>query len=274
MKPGQNKKDLIRSVDLKLARADWQVRTLCDQVSAWISQNPISAKCELREERLGFRLIVEDFTEPPTLDEWGLLVGECVHNLRSALDNLAFALSRLQCDPPQNPKKIAFPICKNEKDFNESGRSKIKQMPAEAASLIDQLQPFQRERDDVEGTPDTDALVMLQDLNNEDKHRVPLIIRIAPTEIHHACMIEFYNGEDWKTNIRPDAKSSLDALCPGLVLLEYKTDRPIAKVRGSFHGTAIVAMQTAHGRPSVDLTLRKLNYYTALIVDFFRDFFE
>ncbi len=274
MKPVQKKKDLIRSVDLKLARADFQVRTLCDQISTWTSQHPVNAKCELREERLGFRLILEDFTEPPPLDEWGLLLGECVHNLRSALDNLAFALSRLQCDPPQNPKIIAFPIYKNEKKFDEGGRSRIKQMPAEAASLIEQLQPFQRERDDVEGTPDTDALIMLQELNNEDKHRVPLIIRVAPTEIHHACMIQFYNGEDLKTNIPPDATSSFDALCPGLVLLEYKTDRPIAKVSGSFYGTAIVAIQTAHGRPSADLTLRKLNYYTALIVDYFRDFFD
>ena len=87
--------DLIRSVDLKLARADSQVGALADQISAWTSGNPISARCELREGRLGYRLILEHFVETAPLNDWGLLVGECGYNLRSALDNLAFALARL-----------------------------------------------------------------------------------------------------------------------------------------------------------------------------------
>ena len=174
--------DLIRSVDLKLARADSQVRMLADQISGWTSRNPIRARVEYGEKRLGFRLIQEQFTEDAPLDDWGLLIGECVHNLRSALDNLAFALSRLRRDPPRNPGAIAFPIYCDKRQFKEHGIRKLNQMPDAAKTLIERLQPFQRNRSDVEGTPETDALVLLQWLNNADKHRVPALVFIAPAE--------------------------------------------------------------------------------------------
>ncbi len=102
---------LIRYVDVKLARAKVQVQAITDIVSAWGSRSAnVAARCELREGRLGFKLIVEQFADPPPLEEWGVLVGECAHNLRSALDNLAFALARLRRDPPPDPGRIAFPI--------------------------------------------------------------------------------------------------------------------------------------------------------------------
>jgi hypothetical protein len=267
------REDLIRSVDLKLARADAQVRTLADQVSAWTARNPITARCELRDGRLGFRLIVQDFAETAPLDDWGLLVGECVHNLRSALDNLAFALARLRQDPPSNPAAIHFPICQDKSMFDRVRKS-LGQMPAEAASLIELFQPFQRNRSDVEGTPEKDALVLLQRLNNTDKHRVPSVVLIAPTEIHHSCAAQFYSDEDAQANVPPDVKVWVDVLQPGVVLLEQKTNRPIDKVTGSFHVEAIVAIQTIHKRAPVVEVLSKLRDYTALVVAKFRGFYR
>jgi hypothetical protein len=267
--------DLLRSVDLKLARADFQVRTITDQISAWCAKNPITARCELREGRLGFRLILEGFAEAAPLEEWGLSIGECVHNLRSGLDNLAFALARLRQDPPTDPGAIHFPICQTQSAFSQNRvRRSLDQMPPEAASLIEQFQPFQRNRPDIEGTPETDALVLLQWLNNADKHRVPSVVLIAPTEIHHACAAQFYSDEDAQANVPPDVAVWFDALEPGVVLLEQKTNRPIDKVTGSFIGQAAVVLQTFHKRASVPPTLTALSYYTALVVAQFRGFFE
>jgi len=182
--------DLLRSVDLKLARADFQVRTIADQISGWCSKNPITGRCELRDDRLGYRLIVEDFAETAPLDAWGLITGECVHNLRSSLDNLAFALARLRQDPPTNPAAIHFPICQDRSTFEKSDRVRrsLDQIPAETASRVERLQPFQRNRSDEEGTPETDALAQLQWLNNNDKHRVPSVVLIAPTEVSHPIL--------------------------------------------------------------------------------------
>ena len=94
-------------------------------------------------------------------------------------------------------------------------------MPVEAASLIERLQPFQRNRADVEGTPEKDALsYILQWLNNTDKHRVPSVILIAPTEMAHSWEVQFYSDEDAKANAPPDTTVWFDALQPGVVLLD------------------------------------------------------
>jgi hypothetical protein len=217
---------------------------------------------------------MEEFTEAPPLDDWGLVLGECAHNLRSALDNLAYALARLRRDPPDNPRKIAFPICVSKAEFAKRRRGNLDQMPAEAVSVIEALQPFQRDRPDVEGTPESDALVLLQRLNNMDKHRVPSVVLLAPQEIAHSCAVQFCSDEDAQANTPPDVTVSLDPLQPGGVILEHCTDRPIDSVTGNFQGKAVVAVRTDRGQPSLEKTLRELSYYTALIVDQFRHFFE
>jgi|GEM_PF-1113601 len=267
--------DLIRSVNLKLARADSQVRTLADEISGWVSRNPITARVEFRDQRLGYRLILEEF-EATSIENWGLLIGECAHNLRSALDNLAFGLARLRKDPPDNPAVIHFPIYLDRKIFEKNGKvhQSLNQMPPAAASLIEQLQPFQRDRSEVQGTPETDALVRLQWLNNHDKHRVPSIVLLAPDRMTHSWGVEYLSEEDAAANTPPDVTVSFDALHPGAVLLDYKTSRPIAKTMGEFTGKATVRMEIMNQRTPVVPTVSDLSYYTALIVDQFRHFFK
>lgn len=59
----------------------------------------------------------------------------------------------------------------------------------------------------------------------------------------------------------------------GVVLLEHRTTRPIAKVKGQFDGQAIVAIETERGPLPVGATVRDIGYYTALVVAQFRAFF-
>src|ERR1044072_7268686 len=193
-------KDFTRSVDLKLARAGMQTKALANSIADWTSKNPIGAKCELRESRLGCRLVLENFVSVPPIDDWGLLLGGCVHNFRSALDNLAFALARIRSDPPQKPPRIAFPIFERKEEFESRGRSSIDQLPDEAAALIELIQPFQRDGSSKNGSPDLDPLVHLQWLNNTDKHRIPPIVLIAPKEISHSVQVEFGSEEDAAAN--------------------------------------------------------------------------
>lgn len=271
-----SKQDLIRSVDLKLARAKSQVAMLADEISAWSARNPINTRQELREGGLGFRVILEDFVDSPPLDDWGLLIGECVHNLRSALDNLAYSLARLKCDPPSRPDRVRFPICEDRSKFKKENRRSLDQMQAEAVSLIEQLQPFQRERPDVEATPDRDPLVLLRWLSNRDKHRVPPVVLLNPAEIRYAYGAQFYSSEDLKANMPPDATVWLDPLKPGAVLMEHRTTRPIKGVIGNstVHARVAIETETGHKRVSVDKAMGKLSTYTAEVVDLFRGFFK
>lgn len=266
--------DLTQSVELKLARAGLQLQSLSGSIAAWATSNPMAADTELREGRLGFRLVQREFLEPAPLDEWGLSLGECVHNLRSALDNLAFALARLRRDPPDKPQRIAFPIFQDRAQFEKVGRGNIDQLPDQAVSLIERLQPFQRDGSAAFGTPERDALVLLQWLSNADKHRVPSVVLIAPTTMTHNVSAAFYSDEDATANVPPDVTFWAGPLKAGAVLVEWRTNRPIASVSGSFEGIAIVAIQTPHELAAVVPTLQALHQYTRLVASQFSGFFQ
>jgi hypothetical protein len=262
-----------KSVELKLARASAQVRSLDEAVTSWAAANPLVATCELRDGRLGFRVTQQEFLQPAPLDDWGLLAGECVHNMRSALDNLAFALARLNRDPPERPKGVAFPIYTEKTQFDKNGRRNIDQLPQPAALLVERLQPFQRDGSAAFGTPDRDALVLLQWLSNTDKHQVPSVVLIAPTEISHNFSAAFQSEEDAAANVPPDTTIWAGPLSPGAVLIEYRTKHPLASAGGRFDGKAIVAIQTNSECLAIVPTLQALNQYVVLVCAQFRQFF-
>jgi hypothetical protein len=267
--------ELLRPIELKLNRAEGHARKLAEVVSSWTASNKINARFEWLDDRLGFRLVLEEFTEPPALEDWGLLVGDCAHNLRSALDNLAFALARLVQDPPPNPTDIAFPIYVDQAKFNQHGRRRINQVLPAGAQLIEALQPFNRDASPQQGNPNQDALVLLQRLNNTDKHQVPTVVLVAPTEIRHACAVEFETDEDAEANTPPDQTLWAGPLTPRAVLLEHRTTRPVTSVKGSFAGSAVVALDLGNGEhPPVSETMRRLGYYTWLVTQQFHQFFR
>jgi len=268
--------DYIRPVDLKLARAKTQANELCDQIEKWRLQNPIKMKSELLEERFGYQIIVTDFEESTKLEEWGILIGEFMHNLRSSLDNLAFALARLKEDPPSHPNQISFPIFQEEVEFVKKSKSKIsQQLSANAADMIEKIQPFQRLNPNIDGEPHTDPLVLLQWFNNIDKHRIPTVLLMSPTgEIQKSVTVEFYSAEDAALNVPPQVEFFGYPIKTGAILMKHKTNKPISKVNGEFSLGANVSVQGLNGIESVEPLVRQLHYYTALIVDQFRVYFQ
>ncbi len=263
----------IYSVDLKLKRAEIQVQQLIASIAQWALANQITARCELRENRMGYRLILNEFSQPAPLNDWGLQTGELIHNLRSSLDNLAFALARLRKDPPDNPRKIAFPIFDDKQKFDKSFLLLRKYFPDDASDLIEIVQPFQRNGSEEDGFPHNDALAMIRHLNNEDKHRVPAVILVTPTESDWLTSVEFQNPEDAAANTPPDFTVSTDPLNAGMVLLEFRTKHPIASARGKLNCVAKVAIKTHQKAIHIDPGIPQLCLYTNIIIDQFRKFF-
>lgn len=266
--------ELIDSVESKLERGRSQAGKLNATILSWCTDNKFSVRCELSEKRLGFRVFVKQIPERLPFVGWGLDIGEWAHNLRSTLDNLAFALARLKKDPPDNPKQIYFPISQIEENFEKSETKKICQLPTEAINTIRKIQPFNRNNPDVEGSPDQDPLVLLQWLNNKDKHQVPSVVLIAPKEMQHSHSYKFYSEKDADLNIPPDVTCWAGPLQPGIPLIELKTNRPIESASGQVTYTGIAALETCQGRLPVIDVLTSLTSYTELVVSQFRDFFK
>lgn len=265
--------DLMRSVELKFGRAKSQIESLDKEIAEWLSHLPKSPICKLREGRLGYQVIMPEYSVPPPLEHWGLLFGECIHNIRSALDNLAFALARLHLDPPARPNKIQFPIYQDEARFDNNGRCDINQLPPAAALMIEQLQPFQRNRPDDPGTPASDPLMLLSWLNNTDKHRVPTVVLLNATEWSHHLTMKFHSDADADANTPPDVTIWNGPINSGVVLYEWRTNCPIEYVEGEVAMTAVVCFQGEAGPVPLIDTLTKLHQYTAVLAYQFQHFF-
>lgn len=104
-----------------------------------------------------------------------VIAGEVVHDLRSALDHLAWQLvldhSGKLSD--KDARKVQFPIREKQKDwFSDYTVSMIK--PANA-SLLEPRQPFSNQ-----SAIGSHPLTILQDFSNQDKHRILNSVLVRP----------------------------------------------------------------------------------------------
>lgn len=102
-------------------------------------------------------------------EHWSLMVGDIVHNLRSALDSLVYALALKHSGPPteQEARSIQFLIADTQGEFVHPNRARLLSRVSPAAkAAIERLQPYHREDARFKHT-----LSVLRDVSNVDKHR-------------------------------------------------------------------------------------------------------
>jgi hypothetical protein len=122
------------------------------------------------------------------LVKWAVAAGEILYNLRSALEQSAYRLSRLHCAPSEPPGGIGFPIFTSKSRFfrtnssgafrEGSGAHQIRAMSHEAQQAILAVQPYQRMNQ-----PEDHPLAILDALMNHDKHQAPHIVASAVDDI-------------------------------------------------------------------------------------------
>jgi hypothetical protein len=105
--------------------------------------------------------------EPPPL-RWGVMLGDCVHNLRSALDHLIYQLTLLDGGTAEDCAQTQFPIAsKSEAQFEQMADHRIPRLSKMHRGMVKRAQPYHA-GDKAWKHP----LAILADLSNADKHRV------------------------------------------------------------------------------------------------------
>ena len=149
----------LDGVDAKLGRALEHLLRLDDQMHEYLDSDPIGVQRQLQKDANTsvFALVVE---RPPPL-ELAVLVGEVVHQLRSALDHVANQLVRAAGNTPT--RRTAFPVLLRppDQEFKIDGG-----VDPAALAAVSSFQPYRR---GVE--PEGHPLAMLNELWNRDKHR-------------------------------------------------------------------------------------------------------
>ena len=106
-----------------------------------------------------YRCIAVERESPP--DEWPLLAGEAIHNLRASLDHIVFASAK------RPGSRHAFPIFKGPCEFQVMGEKMLSGVPASVRAAIEKAQPYRT----MPQAPAQAMLERLRVLSNLDKHR-------------------------------------------------------------------------------------------------------
>ena len=187
----------------KLDRADKHIRALARMVNAFRKQayrvgaQPAAwTEPPTRENALEVIIFAEATEDPPSL-KWGPIIGDIVHNLRSALDQIAWGLSvdyqaTLGSRPPPDPiprddpwRVISFPICTRATQWASAVRQKLWAVDPALLASLQGLQPY------ITGpqASDREPLAVLEELWNIDKHR-HLHLVLATIELRDVLSVE------------------------------------------------------------------------------------
>jgi len=130
----------------KIGRADEHIQDLKTQLQDWQATHPCSLVQKTDVDGHRHSLIVNVTNKPP-MERWALITGDAIHNLRSALDHLVYAVARHESEQtiPPHWTGIQFPIVREPDNYlNEMSRRQINKLSDSVQRAIEKVQPYNR----------------------------------------------------------------------------------------------------------------------------------
>jgi len=174
----------------KLAWARHHFEIVDGEIVAWLKGNPHELVFERNEQFTKYWLKVRRIGPAPNLKRWGLIIGDCVTNLRATLDYLIFAIAGLPTSPnPDKRDKAAFIITGSHGDFSNWSRGKLASVPDSVRDSVLSFQPFNR----VSNPKIPSLLGVLAELANGNKHKVLTVVLTTPSVIDVKLVSQGWN---------------------------------------------------------------------------------
>jgi len=159
----------LEGVRLKLYRAVDHFRDLDVAIGEFYANQSKAAGHKVEHQT---ELTITWPEQPPLDPRFTLILGDCIHNIRSALDHLVAQLAILNGAPNEAIKKTAFPVCLSPGDFkNATVRKVAPYISGIALAEIERLQPYST------GDREQDILWGLSQLDIIDKHRLLIVAK-------------------------------------------------------------------------------------------------
>ena len=104
-------------------------------------------------------------------EEWGLVVGDCVHCIRAALDYVAWRLA----GSVAGDRQTQFPIFDTRAGWTANHERRVGRMKPEAQAILEKGQPFNAP------DPNRAGLTAIRILDDADKHKLITVVAAMPT---------------------------------------------------------------------------------------------
>jgi hypothetical protein len=167
----------LDSVRQKIVWAEHHREALTTEGNRYIATEPCIVVTD--EEPETSRIILRVRINSPVPPSIPLIIGDCLQNLRSALDYLIWELVLAANNTPT--KDHMFPICSTENAFEQQlSRGRLRGICSDAIAEIKSLQPYITRQD-------PSAFTVLETLCNLNKHRRLLLTVLSP----HSARTEF-----------------------------------------------------------------------------------
>jgi hypothetical protein len=158
----------LAGIDVKIKRAEEHFGVLHDEMLAWHTDQPYRLVQEMHDH--GCKHLWRLKLDRPLPVEWAIIMGEAVHDLRSALEQCVYWLT---IDHGRRPLPgTGFPVSSRRSDFERHTRGgglyQIRGIGAGPQAFIEKLQPYPQRWRYAPGV----AIRTLHDLWNKDKHRL------------------------------------------------------------------------------------------------------
>ncbi len=230
----------------KLARATQHLRDLETLVGVWVAGTGADRHVEISEDRLAVRVFVHLTKEPP-VGLWSLTLGDCVHNLRSALDAVTWNLATLNGAEPPRPGRIQFPITKSASAWHRVADD-LGTIPQVALERIRLTQPY------LLVDPDSSAISLLHQIDIWDKHRSLVEIGFAADVIDLAG-VELELADPKKAVGLPELSIAEGLLASDEPLLTIKLNAEVKSAKAPMDFSIV---------PMLSFGDRRLNLFEAL----------
>lgn len=157
----------------KVDRAELQVNVMGEEWRIFLESNPYPSWVEVDDET-GWNRVYFDFSAPAP-PSFPVIVGEFAHDLRSALDHLAWR-EATECIGPEAAERyahnITFPLAKNSTEFKKA--KTLRYVGRDARAVMERHQPYKRGKGN-----GPKSLGLLHWFNRMDKHRTLQIASVV-----------------------------------------------------------------------------------------------
>lgn len=217
----------LHGCQLKLDRAYDHVESLDRAIQWFLRRHPHEPVPELRVEAREYVAYMKVREDPPLW--WSTVVGDAIHNMRSALDHAVYQLAVAN---GQTPSGTAYPVLTDDPNTPETDKRTrgvwkklAKQIHPDDLAFIERTQPYKGRH-----LGDRHNLLLTNRLSNWDKHNT---LHLAASVLTHS-LIGFEAIEDVELGAVEAGYSgafengTVVAVCP----CRYTGDYPQVKVTG------------------------------------------
>jgi hypothetical protein len=232
---------MARSWDLKVKRAEKHLKELKTELRRYAAKKPYRAVRvrQPRGQRHIWRYVLEMTEQPDPM--LAVITGDCLFNLRSALDHLAVGMA-----PNSRRNSAAWPVeftdpwevrrdgsCVYDEERRKSFASKVKGIDPKAVAMIKFAQPYEREH------PEVDTIALISRLENADKHRQLITLGSGIRKLHTLVRVGDEILEQGDLGFRGEGAEVAKFAFPS------RPDLKESEVHVEISGTATVAIKIA-----------------------------